>query len=263
MGQKKLLIAWSARAVLGLLGGAFIALGYLLSLRVTVGLPPEWGGVSSLVGASVFPVGLILVLLAGAELVTGNMTAIPLAQLTSAVRVRDVAVNLVVITAFNFVGAVLVAYVFGHLAGLTSSGPMVGHVAEVAGHKLDATFTQAFISGIGCNWLVGLAVWLSYGAKETVGKIVAIWWPTMAFVAIGFQHVVANMFVIPAAIFEGNATWSDAFANFVPVWSGNLVGGSVFVAGAYYVAYLREPGSGLSRARPATLQPVPAEASER
>src|SRR3954469_8614359 len=154
MGQKKLVLAWSARAVLGLLGGAFIALGYLLALRVTVGPPPEWGGVSSLIGASVFPVGLILVLLAGAELVTGNMTAIPLAQLTSAVRVRDVAVNLVVITAFNFVGAVLVAYVFGHLAGLTSSGPMVAHVAEVADHKLDATFTQAFISGIGCNWLV-------------------------------------------------------------------------------------------------------------
>src|SRR3954470_25022214 len=104
MGQKKLVLAWSARAVLGLLGGAFIALGYLLSLRVTVGLPPEWGGVGSLIGASVFPVGLILVLLAGAELVTGNMTAIPLAQLTSAVRVRDVAVNLVVITAFNFIG---------------------------------------------------------------------------------------------------------------------------------------------------------------
>jgi formate/nitrite transporter FocA (FNT family) len=69
--------------------------------------------------------------------------------------------------------------------------------------------------------------------------------------------------VIPAAIFEGNATWPEAFANFVPVWSGNLVGGSVFVAGAYYVAYLREPGSGISRARPVTLQPQPEEASER
>lgn len=264
MGQKKIHISWTARGALGFLGGAFIALGYLLALRVQSGAPAEWGGLVPLLGASVFPVGLILVLLAGAELVTGNMTAVPLAQLTSLVRVRDVAVNLAAVTAFNFVGAVFVAYVFGHLGGLTSSGELATTVHDVAGHKLDASFGQAFISGIGCNWLVGLAVWLSYGAKDTVGKIMAIWWPTMAFVAIGFQHVVANMFVIPAAVFEGAYSWSEAFGNFVPVWLGNLVGGSVFVAGVYYVAYLRAPGSWLTLTRPRTLQPAPdEEASQR
>lgn len=262
-GARKTRIGWPARVVLGLLGGAFIALGYLLALRVTSQVPQAWGGVVGLIGASVFPVGLILVLMAGAELVTGNMTAVPLAQLSSLVRVRVVLLNLAVVTALNFVGAVFVAYVFGHLGGLTTSPAMVQTVTDVAGHKIDATFAQAFISGIGCNWLVGLAVWLSYGAKDSVGKILSIWWPTMAFVAIGFQHVVANMFVIPAAIFEGFYTWGEAFENFVPVWLGNLVGGSVFVAGAYYVAYLRRPGSWHARTRPQTMQPTPDEMSGR
>jgi formate/nitrite transporter len=110
---------------------------------------------------------------------------------------------------------------------------------DIAHHKIEASFLQAFVSGIGCNWLVALAVWLSYGAKSFGGKILGIWFPTMAFVAIGFQHVVANMFVIPAAILAGHFTWGDYFVNFAPVWLGNLVGGMIFVAGFYYVAYLR------------------------
>lgn len=108
---------------------------------------------------------------------------------------------------------------------------------SIAEHKLDVTFAQAFFSGIGCNWLVAAAVWLSYGSEDMTGKILGIWFPTMTFVAIGFQHVVANMFVIPAAIFAGHFTWIEYLHNFVPVFLGNAVGGSVFVALAYYQAY--------------------------
>ena len=99
----------------------------------------------------------------------------------------------------------------------------------MAGHKLDDGFLQAFLSGIGRNWLVALAVWLSYGSDQMSGKILGIWFPTMAFVAIGFQHVVANMFLIPAAIFEGYYSWGEYFINFIPVWLGNFVGGALFV----------------------------------
>ncbi|MCG7408138.1 formate/nitrite transporter family protein [Paenibacillus sp. ACRRX] len=230
----------SVMALLGFLAGAFIALGYLLYIRVTAGAPAEWGSINSLIGAALFPVGLILVLLAGGELLTGNMMAVPLARMKGRISTIEVIRNLIVITITNFLGALFVAYFFGHIVGLTGSGVYLEKTIDIAGHKLHDTFLQAFVSGIGCNWLVALAVWLAYGSKSFSGKILGIWFPTMAFVAIGFQHVVANMFVIPAAIFEGHYSWGQYMTNFIPVWLGNLVGGAVFVAGAYYMAYLKK-----------------------
>ncbi|GJM82820.1 hypothetical protein HMSSN139_53160 [Paenibacillus sp. HMSSN-139] len=188
------------------------------------------------------PIGLILVLLAGGELLTGNMMAVPLARMAGRISTGDMFKNLVLITLSNFVGALFVAYFFGHVVGLTSSGPYLDKLVDMAGHKLDDNFLQAFVSGIGCNWLVALAVWLSYGADNMSGKILGIWFPTMAFVAIGFQHVVANMFLIPAAIFEGYYSWGEYLKNFVPVWLGNLTGGAIFVAAAYWTAYLKDKG---------------------
>lgn len=226
--------------ILGFLGGAFIALGYLLYIRVTASAPESWGSFTAFIGASLFPVGLILVLLAGGELLTGNMMAVPLAWFKGKISAWEMIRNLILITLTNFVGAFFVAYFFGHIVGLTETGPFLKATISVAEHKVEATFLQAFVSGIGCNWLVALAVWLNYGAKSFGGKILAIWFPTMAFVAIGFQHVVANMFVIPASILAGHLTWADYFGNFVPVWLGNLVGGSILVAGFYYTAYLRK-----------------------
>ncbi|AJS60435.1 formate/nitrite transporter family protein [Paenibacillus sp. IHBB 10380] len=229
--------------VLGFLGGAFIALGFLLDIRVIAGAPKEWETIASFIGASIFPVGLILVLLAGGELLTGNMMAVPLAWMAKKISFFEVVKNLILITLSNFVGAIFIAYFFGHIVGLTETGVYLDKVVDMAGHKLDASFVQAFVSGIGCNWLVALAVWLSYGADNMSGKIMGIWFPTMAFVAIGFQHVVANMFLIPAAIFAGHYSWGEYLMNFVPVWLGNLTGGVVFVAAAYWVSYLREPNA--------------------
>lgn len=223
--------------VLGFLAGAFIALGYLLAIRVTANLPDQWGSLASLVSGAVFPLGLVLVLLAGGELLTGNMMAVSLARWSGAVTTRAWLVNLLLVTAGNFAGAVFVAYVFSHRLGLLSEGPYLAAMAEMAGLKLADGFGRAFLSGIGCNWLVGLAVWLCYGANSFSGKVLGIWFPTMAFVAIGFQHVVANMFLLPAAVFAGAISWGETFANFVPVWLGNLVGGALFVAGAYRIAY--------------------------
>src|SRR5699024_9084626 len=96
---------------------------------------------------------------------------------------------------------------------------------------------QAIFSGIGCNWFVGLGLWLCYGAQDGAGKILGIWFPVMIFVAIGFQHSVANCFVIPGAIFEGHATWMDFLKNFVFVYLGNIIGGSIFVSGFYHASY--------------------------
>ncbi|WP_438348785.1 formate/nitrite transporter family protein [Paenibacillus sp. FA6] len=240
-GTKKVHSRLVTVLVLGFLGGAFISLGFLLNIRVVAGAPAELGSITNLIGAAVFPLGLILVLLAGGELLTGNMMAVPLARIAKKISTWEAMKNLILITISNFVGAVFVAYFFGHIVGLTGSGVYLEKVVEMAAHKLDDSFVQAFVSGIGCNWLVALAVWLSYGSDNMSGKILGIWFPTMAFVAIGFQHVVANMFLIPAAIFEGYYSWGEYLINFVPVWLGNLTGGAIFVAAAYWAAYLREP----------------------
>ncbi len=98
--------------------------------------------------------------------------------------------------------AAAVAYFFGHLLGLTE-GAFLHKTLAIAQAKVDADFLHAFISGVGCNWLVCPAVWLAFASKDVPGKVIGMWFPVMAFVAIGFQHVVANMFIIPAAIFAG------------------------------------------------------------
>jgi formate/nitrite transporter len=236
-GHKKTKYPPLKTMILGFEAGAFIALGYLLAIRVTATLSADLEGLGSLISASVFPIGLILTLLAGGELLTGNMMAVPLARMAKKISTGQVFYNWFLVTISNFVGAVFVAYFFGHLVGLTETGPYLEKLISIADHKLDATFLQAFISGIGCNWLVAAAVWLSYGADDMGGKIAGIWFPTMAFVAIGFQHVVANMFVIPAAIFAGHFSWLAYIDNFIPVFLGNAVGGTVFIAMAYWHAY--------------------------
>ncbi len=236
-GTKKTKYPLLKTLILGFQAGAFISLGYLLFIRVTAPLTGDFAGIGTILGASLFPIGLILTLIAGGELLTGNMMAVPLARLAGKITTKQLIYNWFLITVSNFIGAVFVAYVFGHIVGLTETAPFLEKTVSIAEHKLDATFAQAFFSGIGCNWLVAAAVWLSYGSEDMTGKILGIWFPTMTFVAIGFQHVVANMFVIPAAIFAGHFTWVEYLHNFVPVFLGNAVGGSVFVALAYYQAY--------------------------
>jgi formate/nitrite transporter len=239
-GHKKVNYTFKQSAILGFEAGAFIALGYLLAIRVTASLSPEMEGLGNLISASVFPIGLILTLLAGGELLTGNMMALPLAKLANKISTKQLLQNWMVVTFSNFFGAIFIAYVFGHLVGLTEPEPYLSKTIYIAEHKLEASFLQAFLSGIGCNWLVAAAVWLSYGSDDTVGKIIGIWFPTMTFVAIGFQHVVANMFVIPAAIFAGHFTWFEYLSNFIPVFLGNAVGGSIFIAMAYFHVYKKK-----------------------
>ncbi|ALC89541.1 formate/nitrite transporter [Bacillus sp. FJAT-18017] len=252
-GVKKTKYSCKTSAILGFQAGAFIALGYLLYIRITAPLTGDIAGLGTFLGASVFPIGLILTLIAGGELLTGNMMAVPLAGFAKKIRIRSILQNWAIITFFNFIGAIFVAYMFGHLAGLTSEGAFLEKTVSIAQHKLEANFLEAFVSGIGCNWLVAAAVWLSYGAKDVIGKIAGIWFPTMTFVAIGFQHVVANMFVIPAAIFEGHFTWTQYITNFVPVFLGNATGGVVFIGLAYWLAYKKQSTQKIEKGKAALV----------
>ncbi|WP_397537164.1 formate/nitrite transporter family protein [Rummeliibacillus pycnus] len=226
--------------VLGFLGGAFIAFGFLLDIRVCGNMPAAWGSFAGFVGAAVFPLGLILVLLAGAELITGNMMSVAMAFYAKKISIPALVRNWFWVTLANLLGALFVAYFFGHVVGLTETGPFLDKTVAIAKAKTADSFLQTFISGIGCNWLVCLAVWLAYGANDFVGKIAGIWFPVTAFVAIGFQHVVANMFVIPAAIFAGQVTWTAFLSNVIPAFLGNVVGGAVFVGLIYFVSYQKE-----------------------
>ncbi|MCM3570337.1 formate/nitrite transporter family protein [Neobacillus mesonae] len=247
-GAKKAVMPIRQTLILGFLGGAFIALGFLLDVRVIANLPKEWGSFSSLIGGAVFPVGLMLIVIAGGELLTGNMMALPMAVFTKRASVLQLVRNWVLILISNFAGAIFVAYFFGHIVGLTEIGPFFTKTVAIAQGKIGDSFIQALISAIGCNWLVCLAVWMAFGAEDIGGKILAIWFPIMGFVAIGFQHVVANMFIIPAAIFAGQLGWAGYFSNFVPVFIGNAIGGGVFVAFMYWMVYKEVNGNDVSQA---------------
>lgn len=232
-GEDKVAMGFLQKMILGFVGGAMISLGYLAYIRVIASVT-DLGSLANLIGAAVFPIGLIVIVLAGGELITGNMMAVSAALFARKITIKQLLNNWFVITIANFIGALFVAYCFGHLVGLTSSAEYLHKTLAIADAKTSATALQAFISGIGCNWFVGLAVWLAYGAKDATGKILAIWFPVMTFVAIGFQHSVANMFVIPAAIFEGGSSWLAFINNVIPVYCGNVVGGAIFVSLIYF-----------------------------
>ncbi|MGT2935930.1 formate/nitrite transporter family protein [Streptococcus castoreus] len=237
IGEHKVAKTFLAKAILGFIGGAMISLGYLLYVRVVASAIGTFGSFSSILGACAFPIGLIIILMAGGELITGNMMAVSAAFFAKKIKAKALLSNWLMITVFNVIGAVFVAFVFGHFLGLTSTGMFRKEVIDVAQAKIAATPLQAIVSGIGCNWFVGLALWLCYGANDATGKLLGTWFPVMTFVALGFQHSVANAFVIPAAIFEGGATWLDFILNFIFVYAGNIIGGALFVSFFYFRAY--------------------------
>ncbi|MEB4869508.1 MULTISPECIES: formate/nitrite transporter family protein [Priestia] len=247
-GVSKTKLSLSSILMLGFLGGAFIALGFLLDVRVIGNLPTEWGSLSNLLGGAVFPVGLMLVVLGGAELITGNMMSVSIALYAKKIPLRHLLYNWFWVTLANFLGAVFIAYFFGHIVGLTETGPFLDKTVAIAQAKIDDSFLKTLISAVGCNWLVCLAIWLSYGADDVTGKILGIWFPIMAFVAIGFQHVVANMFIIPAAIFAGHFTWIDFMTNIIPTFIGNMIGGAVFVGLIYFSSYQQKQKERLKKA---------------
>ncbi len=232
-GASKAAMSLSSLFYLGFLGGAFIALGFLACIRMIGTAPVEWGSYATFLGASVFPLGLILIILGGGELVTGNMMTVSMALFAKKVTYLQLMRNWFWVTLFNLVGALFVAYFFGHFIGLTE-GDFLRSTVNSATAKVNATFWEAFVSGIGCNWLVAMAVWLSTGSKSVIGKILGVWFPIMSFVLIGFQHVVANMFIIPAAIFAGHLSWLEFMTNIIPVFLGNTVGATVFVSMFYF-----------------------------
>lgn len=225
---------------LGLLAGAFIAFGAMFYTLVMSDNQLGFGP-GRLLGGVAFSLGLILVVIAGAELFTGN-NLIVMAWADRKITLRRLLRNWVLVYLANFAGAVGTALLM-HWSGSLESGQ--GAVAETAARiavfKVQLGLIEAFFSGILCNALVCLAVWLSYAAHDVSGKILAIIFPISAFVAVGFEHSVANMYLIPVGVLSGaeGITAAGFVANLVTVTLGNIVGGSGFVALVYWVIYLR------------------------
>ncbi len=238
-----------------ILAGAYIAFAGLLGVVVTAGLKPEsWGNLPTLVFGAVFSLGLILVVIAGSELLTGNMALLPLALSSRRATAGRAGMSIVIVTVGNLIGSLLVAYFFAvqtgvigsaHSAAGSAGALTFAKLAAVAkGKAVTETTGQIFLRAIGCNWLVCLAVWMAFAADDIAGKILAIFFPIMAFVAMGFDHVVANMFFLPAALFAHvpGVTLGNTVNNLVFAFLGNFVGGGLFVAGFYWFQYLRGRG---------------------
>jgi formate/nitrite transporter len=178
------------------------------------------------------------------------MLLVPLSAMRGKIAAGDAVRNLTLVLLGNLVGALVVAFflavqtgVIGDAGSDGSSGLTYERLAEIAqGKATGHTAWETFLRGVGCNWLVCLAVWMSLAATSVSGKILALFFPIMAFVAMGFDHVVANMFFLPAAIFAGvpDLGWDDVLLNWLLAGSGNLVGAVVFVATSYWYLFLKD-----------------------
>jgi formate/nitrite transporter len=233
----------------GFLAGAYIAFASLLAVIVSAGLKPEqWGGLITLVTGLAFSLGLILVLVAGSELVTGNMALIPIAVFARKATVPRMLHNWLFVTIGNLAGSLFVAYFLADKTGvLAKTGSVTateGYArlgALAMGKAVTENHLEQLLRAVGCNWLVCLAVWMTLAATDVAGKVLAIVFPITAFVALGFDHVVANMFFLPAAWFlhTGGVTLGNMLLNLLVAFIGNAVGAGLFVAGGYWYLYGR------------------------
>jgi len=224
--------------ILASLAGAYVAFGGLLAITISGGSPEiiaQNPGFAKFIFGAAFPLGLILVVLVGAELFTGNNAYFIPNILSKKQRVITMFKNWGLVYLGNFIGALFIAYVITHLTHLVSKEPYLDMVYSIAHGKTSHSFLVTFIKGIGANWLVCLALWQGIAAENSSGKIIAIWLPVMAFVTLGFEHSIANMYFIPLSIFEGSGiTWSTfILKNLIPATLGNIVGGVLFVGLPY------------------------------
>lgn len=244
-GIYKANLPFSKFMLLALLGGAFIAFGGLLTVMVAGGMPQVAAtnpGLVKFVAGALFPVGLIMVSVAGADLFTSDCAVMVQPCMQKQISCTQVLKVWLLSYVFNFFGAQFVAFFLADAVGLISTSPYKDYLHTLAESKTHYPFETVFLKGIGANWLVCLGTWMGFAAKDITGKAVGIWIPVMTFVAIGFEHSIANMFFIPAAIYSGaDITWGMFIVNnLIPATLGNIVGGAVFVGCFYWYVYLRK-----------------------
>lgn len=249
-GEAKASLSTVKTFILAIFAGIFIALA---GVGATVAAATvENASLAKFLSACIFPAGLLMVLIAGSELFTGNCLLI-IPVLAKRIKLRAMIRNLVIVVLGNFVGAVLIAFLcsYGGVFSLFNEA-VAQSVVNTAAAKCNIPFVQGVIKGVLCNFLVCLAVWMAFAAKTVGGKLAAIYLPILIFVVCGFEHNVANMYYIPAGLF---AVANDAYTsvssvaglnwgsfivrNLIPVTIGNIIGGAGLVGAGYWSVYLR------------------------
>ncbi len=265
-GVKKTKLDTLRMFLLAILAGAFIAMGAIFATTVSAGASALPYGVTRLLAGLSFTLGLILVVVSGSELFTGN-NLIVIAFANRRISLWGLLRNWAIVYLGNFVGALLTAYLMFLSRQYTFGAGSIGLAALNTGEaKTALAFPQAIVLGVFCNALVCMAVWMCYSARSTIDKILAIIPPISAFVAAGFEHSIANMYVIPVALFIKNMgtpaffeaikktaadfphlTWGNFFiANLIPVTIGNIIGGALMVGLMYWFIYLSKAGKAVA-----------------
>ncbi|MEN2258996.1 formate/nitrite transporter family protein [Paraclostridium benzoelyticum] len=235
-GIKKSKLSTKKSLLLGILAGLFIGLGALGNILISQTI--KYPGLAKFAGASIFPIGLMLVVVCGAELFTGN-NLMSMAVMDKKITIKEMIRNWVLVYIANFIGAIiLVAFIY-------FSDTLVKDAAiksmNIAQSKAILGFTSAFLKGVMCNIIVVLAVWFATAGKDIVSKIFACWFPIMLFVLCGFEHSIANMFFIPMGMVLGaDVSILQLIFNLIAVTLGNIVGGAIIVPYIYYNCYLKE-----------------------
>lgn len=240
--------------ILGVLSGMFIALGGFASATVSHSISNY--GISKLVAGVVFPVGLILVIITGTDLFTGNvLLTVPL--LHKRITFKQLIRNWIIVYFANMAGSIIISLLLFYSGSLdVNHGSLGAYSIKVAYTKSSMPFIKSFLSGILCNILVCLSVWISFAGKDIISKIFAIFFPIMAFVVSSFEHSVANMYYFSIGMLAKTnpefisiigisqnqletLNLQNIISNLVPVTLGNIVGGALFVGTALYLAFIR------------------------
>lgn len=242
-GFYKISLSFTKFALLAVLGGAFIALGGLLSVIIAGGMPgvmAENPGIVKFMAGAAFPVGLIIVALTKTDLFTSDCAAFTIPLWEKKLSIFTFLKYLLLSYFFNFIGVQFVAYLLSAHLGYFDVDPWQNYLHSLSVSKVNQEWTTIFYKGIGANWLVCLAMFLGFLAKDMAGKVIVIWIPIMMFVTLGYEHSIANMFFIPAAIYSGAPiTWNEfVFQNLIPATLGNFVGGSILVGTAFWYLHL-------------------------
>lgn len=242
VGVKKSNLPFLKLVALGVLAGGFIGLGAMFYLVVASDSSLSFA-VQRILGGLVFSLGLILVVVAGAELFTGNNLMV-MAWVSRKIPLPRLLRNLTIVYFANFLGAAGLALLVALSGHLEMNDGGIGRAASaLADSKLSLSFQEAFLKGVICNILVCLAIWLAMAGRSVVDRVIGVIFPVSAFVAGGFEHCIANQYFVPLAIFQGSdeITWSAfILKNLIPVTLGNLAGGAGMVGFVYWIIYRRD-----------------------
>ena len=226
-----------ANLLSGALSGAYVSFAAVLSITVASALGDVSPGVSKLVFGGLFPIALLHILAGGNQLFTGNTAACAMAYYEGLIDMDALIRNWVVTYAGNLAGSIAFLEAFKMTGLLTGSTAKMA--AGITAGKIKATFMQQVVKGIFANWLVCLGVFMATGESDLVGKMVGAWFPVSAFVMIGFEHSIANLFLLPLGLAAGaDATVMDTITeNIIPVTIGNIIAGAVVFGGSYSYLY--------------------------